>query len=52
MENNKHFDCPLYFMSHVIETRTHEYFPHKEVEKIYNPILEHDKHLSLSKHMD
>lgn len=50
--DHKHFNCPVKFMDHVISTRTHEYFPHKEVQKIQDQLLlEHQKQLTLSKTM-
>ena len=50
--DNKNFNCPVKFLNYVTATRTHKYFPHKEVRQIYEQIRAHQKQLNLSKDMD
>lgn len=47
--DSKKFDCSIKFLDYLTKTRTHEYFPHKEVQKIQNKVIENHKQLELSK---
>jgi len=50
--DNKKFDCSIKFLDYLTKTRTHEYFPHKEVQKIQSKVIENQKQLQLSKGLD
>ena len=43
--------CPVKFMEHIIKTRTHEFVPHHEIQQIQSKVMEHQKHLEMSKDM-
>lgn len=44
------FNCPIKFLDHLVTNRTHEFFPHQEVKKIQEQVIErHKKQLALSK---
>lgn len=47
--DSKKFDCPIKFLDYLTKTRTHEYFPCKEVQKIQTKAIENHKQLELSK---
>ena len=47
--DSKKFDCPIKFLDFLTKTRTHEYFPCKEVQKIQTKAIENHKQLELSK---
>lgn len=47
--DNKKFDCPIKFLDYLTKTRTHEYFPHREVQKIQSKVTQNHKQLELSK---
>ena len=38
-------------MEHIIKTRTHEFVPHHEIQQIQSKVMEHQKHLEMSKDM-
>jgi len=50
--DNKKFDCPTKFFDYLVKTRTHEYFPHKEVQIIQTKVMEKSKQLELSKGLE
>jgi len=42
--DSKKFDCSIKFLDYLTKTRTHEYFPHKEVQQMLNKVSEkHNK---------
>jgi hypothetical protein len=47
--DSKKFDCTIKFLDYVTKTRTHEYFPCKEIQKIQSKAIENHKQLELSK---
>ena len=47
--DSKKFDCPIKFLDYLTKTRTHEYFPCKEVQKIQSKAIETHKQLEMSK---
>jgi len=47
--DSKKFDCSIKFLDYLTKTRTHEYFPCKEVQKIQTKAIENHKQLELSK---
>jgi hypothetical protein len=49
--DKKNFNCPVKFLDHVVQTRTHEYFPRVAVQKIQSKVIERQKQLILSKDM-
>ncbi len=47
------FNCPIKFLNHLTTTKTHEFFPHEELQKIQEQVMQrHEKQLELSKEMD
>jgi Ti-type conjugative transfer relaxase TraA len=51
--DNKNFDCPVKFLDHLVKTRTHEYFPKVELQKIQSKVIEsHHKQPELSKGLE
>ena len=47
--DSKKFDCSIKFLDYLTKTRTHEYFPCKEIQKIQSKVIENNKQLELSK---
>ena len=47
--DSKKFDSSIKFLDYLTKTRTHEYFPCKEVQKIQSKAIENHKQLELSK---
>lgn len=43
--DNKNFNSPVKFLDHVMKTRSHEYFPSKEVQKMQTKAVDHQKQL-------
>jgi hypothetical protein len=50
--DNKKFDCSIKFLDYLTKTRTHEYFPHKEVQKIQSKVIENHKQREMSKGLE
>jgi len=50
--DSKKFDCSIKFLDYLTKTRTHEYFPHKEIQKIQSKIIENHKQLEMSKGLE
>lgn len=50
--DSKKFECPIKFLDYLTKTRTHEYFPCKEVQKIQSKVIENHKQLELSKGLE
>jgi hypothetical protein len=47
--DSKKFDSSIKFLDYLTKTRTHEYFPCKEVQKIQSKVIENHKQLELPK---
>lgn len=47
--DNKNFNCSIKFLDHIMKTRSHEYFPSKEVQQMQTKAVDNQKQLVLSR---